>query len=310
MALHLNLLHEEISEQRQRQRDPLKIGMMVVAGIGALLFLYYGWNAYRTLAIRSQLSTIEKDWAKVEPKVTAAQKRAAELNNIISTTRVLDVLIDGRFYWAPFLQKLSRCVAPNAQLTSMEGSVSEDNQAVTVTIEGISAGREPRSAAEDLRQMLIEQLGQNSLGLQIRTTQPEKDASANGDLIVDEIASGSPAAEAQLQKGDIIRKFNGRDVTSYSELLGLLAQAELNKKIGLEILRGGKSMPITVQLKEHSADYSDVKVQFKTLEDLDTIVNVGGTTMAMARYVLTVNFNTNLSAIPATASGAARTSKR
>jgi hypothetical protein len=198
MALHLNLLHEEISEQRQRQRDPLKIGVMVVAGIGALLFLYYGWNAYRTLEIRSRLSAVESDWAKVEPTVTAAQKRAAELTNIISTTRVLDVLIEDRFYWAPFLQKLSRCVAPNAQITHMEGSVSDDNKAVTVTIEGVSAGREPRSAAEDLRQMLIEQLGQS---------------------------------------------------------------------------------------------YGDVKVEFKTLEDLDTIVNVGGTTMAMARYVLSVNFN-------------------
>jgi len=45
MALQLNLLHEQILEQRQRQRDPLKIGMMVLMGIGALLFLYYGWNA-------------------------------------------------------------------------------------------------------------------------------------------------------------------------------------------------------------------------------------------------------------------------
>jgi hypothetical protein len=169
------------------------------------------WNAYRTLEIRSRLSAVESDWAKVEPKVTAAQKRAAELTNIISTTRVLDVLIDDRFYWAPFLQKLSRCVAPNAQITHMEGSVSDDNKAVMVTIEGVSAGREPRSAAEDLRQMLIEQLGQS---------------------------------------------------------------------------------------------YGDVKVEFKTLEDLDTIVNVGGTTMAMARYVLSVNFSPRLGGKPANSSAA------
>ena len=37
MALHLNLLHEEITEQRQRQRDPLKIGIMVLGALGALL---------------------------------------------------------------------------------------------------------------------------------------------------------------------------------------------------------------------------------------------------------------------------------
>ena len=40
MALHLNLLHEEIFEQRKRQRDPLKIGMMVLVGLGALMLLY------------------------------------------------------------------------------------------------------------------------------------------------------------------------------------------------------------------------------------------------------------------------------
>ena len=310
MALHLNLLHEEISEQRQRQRDPLKIGIMVIAGIGALLFLYYGWNAYRTLEIRSRLGAVESDWAKVEPKVTAAQKRAAELTNIINTTRVLDVLIDDRFYWAPFLQKLSRCIAPNAQITSMEGFVTDDNKAVTVTIEGVSAGREPRSAAEDLRQLLIEQLGQNSLGLQTRTAPSGQSASENGDLIVDEITPGSPAAEAQLQKDDIIRKFDGHEVKSFSEVLGLASQVEINKRVELEILRDGKPAKVTAQIKDHSADYSDVKVQFKTLEDLDTIVNVGGTTMAMARYVLTVNFNTHPSANPAATSDAARTPKR
>ena len=124
MALHLNLLHEEIQEQRQRQRDPLKIGMMVLAGIGALLFLYYMWNAYRTLEIKARLSAVEREWSKVEPKVTAAQKRADELNDIIKTTRVLDEYIDNRFFWAPFLQKVLRCVAPNTQLTSIEGTVA------------------------------------------------------------------------------------------------------------------------------------------------------------------------------------------
>src|SRR2546430_16033394 len=107
MALHLNLLHEEILEQRQRQRDPLKIGMMILVGIGALMVLYYMWSAYRTLEIKSRLNTLEHDWAKVEPKVTAAQKRSAELSGIISTTRVLDEMIENRFYWAAFFEKLA-----------------------------------------------------------------------------------------------------------------------------------------------------------------------------------------------------------
>lgn len=196
MALHLNLLHEEILQQRQRQRDPLKIGMLVLAGLGALMLAYYLWNAYKVLEIRNRLGQAQHDWAKVEPKVTAAQKRSAELNSIISTTKVLDGMIDGRFYWGPVLEKLSRCVALNAQLTSVDGSVLEDGK-VTLGIEGLAAGREPRAAAEELRQLLLEQLGQN---------------------------------------------------------------------------------------------YGDVKVEFKALEDLDTIVNIGGSNMAMARFGITATF--------------------
>ena len=215
MALHLNLLHEEISEHRQRQRDPLKIGIMVLAGIGALLFLYYMWNAYRTLEIKSRLSAVQADWAKIEPKITGAQKRGVELNGIIGTTRVLDEMIASRFYWAPFLDSVARCVAPNTQLTALDGSIGDD-KLVHVSIEGVAAGREPRAAAEDLRQLVLEQLGKK---------------------------------------------------------------------------------------------YSEVKVEFKTLEDLDTIVNVAGVNMPMARFVLTVNFEAPASAKPADASAPARTKK-
>jgi hypothetical protein len=218
MALHLNLLHEEILEHRQRQRDPLKIGVMLLVAFGVLMFLYYMWNAYRTLEIKGRLSAVEREWAKVEPTVTTAQKRSAELSNIIKTTRVLDEYVTGRFFWAPFLQKVTRCVAPNTQLTSIEGSVLEDNKGIIVSLEGVAAGREPRSAAEDLRQMLTEQLAQS---------------------------------------------------------------------------------------------YSEVKVEFKALEDLDTIVNVGGTNMAMAHYVLTVNFNPAPAAkSPAAPPAPSRASKR
>src|SRR5438552_2110585 len=161
MGLHLNLLHEQFQEQRQRQRDPLKIGLMVLGALGAVMFLYYMWNAYRTLEIRSRLSTVQHEWSKVEPKVAAAQKRSAELTSIIGTTKVLTGMIDSRFFWAPFLERLSRCVALNAQITSVDGTVIEDNKGVIVMIEGLAAGREPRAAAEELRQLLLEQLGQS-----------------------------------------------------------------------------------------------------------------------------------------------------
>src|SRR5260370_17779494 len=157
MALHLNLLHEEILEQRQRQRDPLKIGILVLASCGALLFLYYAWNAYQTLEIKAKLSGIEAEWKKLEPKVSQAQKRSAELTDLINTTRVLDDYIDNRFFWGPFLEKLSRCVPPNAQITSMQANLADEakESAVTVTIDGWAAAPEPRSSAQDLPQIFL-----------------------------------------------------------------------------------------------------------------------------------------------------------
>lgn len=215
MALHLNLLHEEIREQRQRQRDPLKIGMMVLGALSAIMFLYYMFVAYQALGIKSRLNTVQQSWDKVEPKVTAAQKRSKELNGIISTTKVLDGMIDSRFFWGPFLEKLSRCVAPNAQVTSVDGTVLEENRGVSVMIEGLAAGREPRAAAEELRQLLMEQLGQS---------------------------------------------------------------------------------------------YHEVKIEFKTLEDLDTLVKIGGANTPMARFSLNATFNPSVVAKPTPAP--AKPSKR
>jgi hypothetical protein len=158
MALQLNLLHEEISEERQRKRDPLKLGIMGLIAFGVLLFLYYGWNAYQTIQIRSQLNLAQAEWQKVEPKVTAAQKRANELRQIIDSTKVLDDLIEQRFYWAPFLAQVAHCVAPNLQVTGLDGMIVEGDGSVTVGLEGLAAAREPRAAAEEFRQLLSEQL--------------------------------------------------------------------------------------------------------------------------------------------------------
>ncbi len=167
MALQLNLLHEEISEQRQRQRDPLKLGLIALGAFAALLFLYYGWNAYQTIQIKSQLSDAQADWEKVEPRVTAAQKRAEELRKIIDGTKVLDALIEGRFYWAPLLATLSQCVTENIQLTTLDGTVADNDESITLTLEGLSAAREPRAAAEAFREHLYEALAKIHPGAKV-----------------------------------------------------------------------------------------------------------------------------------------------
>jgi hypothetical protein len=159
MPLQLNLLHEEILHQRQAKRDPLKLSLYAAIALGALLILNYLWIGYRVLESKSRLNSIQAEWQKIEPKVTAAQKRSDELNGIISTTNALDGYIENRFYWGPLLEKVAHCVTPNIQITSLEGIADDDKGVVTVTLDGVAGGREPRGVAEDFRQMLLEQVG-------------------------------------------------------------------------------------------------------------------------------------------------------
>src|SRR5438034_8410966 len=166
MPLQLNLLHEEILEQRQRQRDPLKLSIYAGIGLAVSLVLNYLWTGDRVLESKSRLNAVQSEWAKIEPKVTAAQKRAEELNDIISTTKTLDGSIDRRFYWAPLLEKVAHCVTPNIQITALEGAVEEE-KGITITLDGVAGGREPREVAEDFRQMLLEQIGKEEPSIKV-----------------------------------------------------------------------------------------------------------------------------------------------
>ena len=93
------------------------------------------------------------------------------------------------------------------------------------------------------------------LGIQTRGLQPGQSNAGSEGVIVEEVMPGSPAAQAQLQRGDVIRKFNGRDITNIYVLRSVLAQAELNKNVELEIVRAGKPLKVTTQIKEQPVDY-------------------------------------------------------
>ncbi|HEX4637870.1 MAG TPA: Do family serine endopeptidase [Chthoniobacterales bacterium] len=97
------------------------------------------------------------------------------------------------------------------------------------------------------------------LGIQMRVPQNGQPVSS-GEVVVDEIVPGSPADDAHLQKGDVIRKFDGHDVKSFSDLRNLVSQVDLNKKVELEIMRAGKSMTVSTQIKEQPAGYQTGRV--------------------------------------------------
>jgi serine protease Do len=93
------------------------------------------------------------------------------------------------------------------------------------------------------------------LGIQTRALQAGQTGAESEGVIVEEVVPGSPAAQAQLQRGDVIRKFDGHEVKNFPMLRSLVAQAQLNKKIELEIVRDGKPLNVTTQIKEQPINY-------------------------------------------------------
>jgi serine protease Do len=95
------------------------------------------------------------------------------------------------------------------------------------------------------------------LGIQSSTA---PNAQQTDGVLIQDVVANSPAADAKLQPGDVIKKFNGREIHSFPELRSLIGQAELNKKVDLDIERNGKRMSVSTELKERPADYATTGV--------------------------------------------------
>lgn len=79
-------------------------------------------------------------------------------------------------------------------------------------------------------------------------------------VVVDDVYPDSPADEAQMKRGDVIRKFNGHDIKTFNELRTLISQAELNKQVEIEVNRNGQVLKLTTALKEQPVDFKTARI--------------------------------------------------
>jgi serine protease Do len=98
------------------------------------------------------------------------------------------------------------------------------------------------------------------LGIQTGVSQRGADDSDTGGVTVGDVVSGSPAEQAGLRPGDVILKFDGRDVKSFRALRTLVAGAPLDKQVELQIVRNGKPLTVKTQIKEQPVDYETARV--------------------------------------------------
>ena len=71
-----------------------------------------------------------------------------------------------------------------------------------------------------------------------------------GALLVAHVTPASPAAAAGVIVGDVIVEFDGRRVESPEDLLDLLTGDRVGRAVGLQMLRGGAPVTVTITVGE------------------------------------------------------------
>lgn len=74
----------------------------------------------------------------------------------------------------------------------------------------------------------------------------------NGVMISD-VMPGSPASEAGLQSGDVVRTYNGRTLADSLALRSRIAETDIGATVQLGVLRGGQTLTLSAKIAESPA---------------------------------------------------------
>jgi Do/DeqQ family serine protease len=103
------------------------------------------------------------------------------------------------------------------------------------------------------------------LGVELQEITPELatqfHVEERGGALIAQVEPGSPAAQAGLKAGDVIRTFNGHAVDSASSLQYAVADAGPHTTASVGLLRHGRSVIVDVHLAERPARVSHVQQQ-------------------------------------------------
>ena len=139
-------------------------------------------------------------------------------------------------------------------LLNLSGQVIGINTAVAQA-QGIGFAI-PANTANDVIQELINKgkVVRPWLGVQVQSIDEEISADLNykgtkGALVAG-ILSGSPAAAAGLKQGDIITKWDGKEVVSPDALVELIGKSKIGQSVPVTIYREGKPRTIQIMVTE------------------------------------------------------------
>ena len=141
-------------------------------------------------------------------------------------------------------------------LVNLRGEVVGINTAIA-TRSGSNAGvgfAVPSNMAKSVMDDLIQhgKVERGWLGVLVQELTPELAASFEYDgksgVLIGDVTDGSPAKKSGLNAGDIIVRFNGKEMGSSVELRNAVAEIEPGATVNVDVFRDGKRLKIDVKL--------------------------------------------------------------
>jgi serine protease Do len=137
-------------------------------------------------------------------------------------------------------------------LFNMDGQVIGINTAIIAQGQGIGFAIPVNMAKELLPQLKTGKIVRGWLGVMIQDITPELAKSfglkdSKGVLISD-VVKGSPAEKAGLSTGDVILRFDGKEVENAHKLSQMAAATSPNSKVQIDLLRKGKEKTVSLEV--------------------------------------------------------------
>lgn len=96
------------------------------------------------------------------------------------------------------------------------------------------------------------------LGVKIQTVTDEiaetLGVSENSGALISAVTPKGPAAQAGIEPGDVVLKFDGKDVTTMRGLPKIVAQTEIGRTVAVEVLRKGQRLTKSVAIGQMEED--------------------------------------------------------
>jgi len=153
-----------------------------------------------------------------------------------------DVAINRGNSGGPLLNVRGEVIGVNSQIFSNSGGYMGVSFAIPIEV-AMNAVRQLRDTGKVVR---------GQLGVRIQDVTRENAAELGldrpGGAFVDSVENGSAAARAGIRPGDVITRFNGREIARSAELPPMVGAMPPGSRASLGLLRDGKPMDVVVTL--------------------------------------------------------------